>query len=99
MHSAADRRQFLLSLPALVFAPKMMAQTSTAPIRVRGLNHVTLTVSDIRRSLDFYQALFGMPVQARQGPTTVSLRIGSGPQHMALTAGGATAKPSINHFC
>ena len=58
---------------------------------------MTLTVTDLKRSLEFYQNLFGMPIQARQGQTTV-LRIGDGPQFIALT-GGPNAKPRIDHFC
>ena len=59
---------------------------------------MTLTVADPRRSLEFYQGLFGLPVQARQGATTI-LRIGPGPQFVALSKGGANAKPGIHHFC
>src|SRR6266849_7287036 len=99
MTVAVDRRQFLLSLPALAMAPAAMAQSSTAQIRMRGLNHVTLTVSDLKRSVDFYQGLFGMPIQARQGSTLAVLRMGSGPQSLMLSTGGANAAPSINHLC
>jgi catechol 2,3-dioxygenase-like lactoylglutathione lyase family enzyme len=77
-------------------APRIRAQTG-APIPVRALSHMTLTVTDPARSIEFYQALFGMPIQARQGPTTV-LRVGPGPQFLALN-GGPNAKPGINHFC
>src|SRR5690349_2314012 len=94
MTVALDRRQFLFSLPALA-----MAQSSPAQIRMRGFNHVTLTVSDLKRSVDFYQDLFGMPIQARQGSTLAVLRIGSGPQSLMLSTGGANATPGINHLC
>ena len=77
-------------------APRLRAQEGAA-IPVRSLSHMTLTVTDPKRSIEFYQGLFGMPVQARQGPTTV-LRIGNGPQFLALN-GGPNAKPGINHFC
>ena len=94
-----DRRTFLRSIPALAVAPRLLAQSpSTPPIPVRGLNHMTLSVSDPKRSLEFYQGLFGMPVQARQGQTTL-LRIGAGPQFLALSGTGANGTPSINHFC
>jgi catechol 2,3-dioxygenase-like lactoylglutathione lyase family enzyme len=94
-----DRRDFLKSVPLLAAAPRLLAQTSPAPlIPVRALNHMTLSVSDPKRSLDFYQGLFGMPIQARQGQTTL-LRIGAGPQFLALTGAGANGTPSINHFC
>jgi catechol 2,3-dioxygenase-like lactoylglutathione lyase family enzyme len=39
-----------------------------------------------------------MPIQARQGPTTI-LRIGPGPQFVALSAVGPNGKPGINHWC
>lgn len=90
------RRDLLLGFSALGVAPRLRAQ-SAAPIPVRSLSHMTLTVTDPQRSIEFYQGLFGMPVQARQGPTTI-LRIGDGPQFLALN-GGPDAKPGINHFC
>jgi catechol 2,3-dioxygenase-like lactoylglutathione lyase family enzyme len=69
-----------------------------APIRVRGLSHMTVTVSDRNRSVAFYQGLFGLPVQHRQG-VSMGLRIGSGPQYISLAQGSANAKPGIAHFC
>jgi catechol 2,3-dioxygenase-like lactoylglutathione lyase family enzyme len=96
--SAISRRHLLLSLPALAVVPRVLAQASGPPVRVRALNHMTLSVSDPKRSLEFYQGLFGMPIQARQGATTL-LRIGSGPQFLALSATAAGAAPAINHFC
>jgi catechol 2,3-dioxygenase-like lactoylglutathione lyase family enzyme len=93
------RRDFLKSVPLLAAVPRLLAQSSTAPlIPVRALNHMTLGVSDPKRSLDFYQGLFGMAIQARQGQTTL-LRIGAGPQFLALSGTGANGTPSINHFC
>jgi catechol 2,3-dioxygenase-like lactoylglutathione lyase family enzyme len=59
---------------------------------------MTLMVSDLARSLDFYQGLFGMSVQARQGPTPC-LKIGTGPEFMALAEGGPGVAPGIHHFC
>jgi catechol 2,3-dioxygenase-like lactoylglutathione lyase family enzyme len=96
------RRRLLQSMPALAmmsplaFASKGLAQ-SVSPIRVRGINHVTLSVSDVKRSVDFYQGLFGMPVISRQGLTT-NLQIGAGPQFLGVSSAGANA-PGINHIC
>jgi catechol 2,3-dioxygenase-like lactoylglutathione lyase family enzyme len=92
-----SRRDVLLSLPGLVLAKRAFAQGGSPPIRVTGINHVTLSVSDVKRSVDFYQGLFGMPVVSRQG-TTVNLRIGAGPQFLGISAAGANA-PAINHYC
>jgi catechol 2,3-dioxygenase-like lactoylglutathione lyase family enzyme len=94
---AISRRRLLLSLPALMMAPRAFAQRDNPPIRVRGINHVTLAVSDVRRSVDFYQGLFGMPVTSRQGMTT-NLQIGAGPQFLGVSAAGSNP-PSINHLC
>ena len=84
----------------MVAASRLAAQPSNKPsIRVRALNHMTLFVSDPKRSLEFYQGLFGMPVQARQGNSGGLLRIGPGPQFIALAAAGPNRKPGIDHFC
>jgi catechol 2,3-dioxygenase-like lactoylglutathione lyase family enzyme len=96
-HGRISRRRLLLSLSAAALAPRAFAQTTNPPIRVRGFNHVTLSVSDVKRSVDFYQGLFGMPVMSRQGMTT-NLQIGAGPQFLGISAAGSNP-PSINHLC
>src|SRR5881397_573350 len=96
-----SRRRLLLSLSSLMMAPRVFAQTTNAgnpPIRVRGINHVTLAVSDLKRSVEFYQGLFGMPVLNRQGTSSAGLQIGAGPQHLGLSTAGSNA-PKINHIC
>jgi catechol 2,3-dioxygenase-like lactoylglutathione lyase family enzyme len=99
MRPTINRRRFLLSLPALALAPRILdAQPGGAPIRVRGINHVSLNVADLARSVDFYQRLFGLPSR-RLGATSVQLQIGSGPQHLGLSAAAPGAAPKIDHFC
>jgi catechol 2,3-dioxygenase-like lactoylglutathione lyase family enzyme len=95
MPVSIDRRHFIAALPALAIAPRILAQTPAAKFRVNGLSQIALTVSDVARSLDFYQGLFGMPVQARQG-STVLLRIGNGPRFIALRQATGGEKPSIS---
>ena len=95
MPASIDRRQFIAALPALAVAPRILAQTPPAKFRINGLSQITLTVTDVARSLDFYQGLFGMPVQARQG-STVLLRIGNGPRFIALRQATGGEKPSIS---
>jgi catechol 2,3-dioxygenase-like lactoylglutathione lyase family enzyme len=69
----------------------------TPPLVTREMNHVTLAVSDPKRSLEFYQRVFGLPVVATQGPIPI-MRIGRGPGFIALNAAGQ-ASPSIHHVC
>src|SRR5436309_2297802 len=101
--SVINRRQLLLSLPALAMAPRVAAAFRAAPqagapqLRVRTLSHFGLAVSDTKRSVDFYRTLFGLPIQAHPGQNTI-LRVGAGPQFISI-APAENAAPSINHFC
>src|SRR5262245_53818631 len=88
-----SHRQLLLSLPALAAMPRSCVMPQPAPgIRVRTLNHFGLAVSDTTRSVDFYRNLFGMPIQARSGTTTI-LRVGVGPHFLSISPAGS-APPS-----
>lgn len=91
------RRSLLLSLPALAMARSVLNAQAANTLKLRAFNHMTLSVSDPKRALDFYQGLFGMPVHARQGTTTL-LRVGDGPQFIALSAAGQNPV-GINHYC
>ena len=93
MTTQFDRRTFLLTLPALA-AARAFAQAPPA-FKVNGLSQIVLTVSNVKQSLDFYQGLFGMPIQARQG-TTVLLRVGDGPRFVALRQAAEGERPSIS---
>jgi catechol 2,3-dioxygenase-like lactoylglutathione lyase family enzyme len=89
-----DRRTFLLTLPALAATRAAFAQTP-AGFKANGLSQIVLTVSNVKQSLDFYQGLFGMPIQARQG-STVLLRVGDGPRFVALRQAADGERPSIS---
>ena len=67
MSPIIDRRKFLLSLPGVAIVPRFLTRMGRGALSARALNHATLSVSDPERSVEFYQGLFGMPIQARQG--------------------------------
>jgi catechol 2,3-dioxygenase-like lactoylglutathione lyase family enzyme len=95
------RRDMLVALPALAMTPRAIvraAQGADPPVPVRRLHSFGLKVSDVGRSLDFYQGLFGAPVQARQGDT-LCLRIGRGPQFFSIGPTGPGEPPRITHLC
>lgn len=93
-----SRRDMLLSLPAIALAPRLFgAQAAAPPIRVAKLNHFELRVADVKRSVDFYQSLFGMPIQARPG-SSVCLRIGAGPHFLKISPTDAGENPNIHHL-
>ena len=97
--SELSRRQLLMSIPALALVPRsLLAQAGTPPIRVRSLNHFGIAAADPKRSVDFYQGLFGMPIQAHAGENTI-LRVGNGPQFLSVGPVQRGAPPSITHYC
>ena len=59
-----SRRDLLLSLPALSVARRVLAQSGTK-FKIRALNHMTIAVTDPKRTIEFYQTLFGMTTGAK----------------------------------
>ena len=56
-----SRRQLALSLTALVTGAQ--AASGQSGMQAVSLNHVTVRVPDIRRTSQFYQEVFGMPLK------------------------------------
>lgn len=109
-----SRRELLVALSALVAgAGKALAEPGAgsaatapdggttaqeAPFRARTLNHTTLFVSDVERSVAFYRRLFGMPVRSRQD-NGVNLAAGERNQFLGLYRAPEGADPTIHHVC
>jgi catechol 2,3-dioxygenase-like lactoylglutathione lyase family enzyme len=92
---ALSRRRFsALALGGLA-APK--AFTQAAGIHLLKLHNFEIRVSDLNASLDFYQSLFGMAVSSR-ADDRISLRVGAGPQFMAVRGIRAGEAPAITHI-
>ena len=98
MKSHMTRRNMLAGLAsvgAAGFAQSRLAAQSPhylrsaplyPPIRVRSMNSMGITVSDVGRSVEWYQHVFGMPVQYTQDRSegrVAILALGSGPEHLA----------------
>src|SRR5262245_13298484 len=93
------RRTFLAGMPALALVPRFAQQAAKPKLTARGINHVALTVADVKRSIDFYQGLFGTPLLSRTD-TDAALLIGSGPQFLNVGIdSGAGRTPRIDHLC
>jgi catechol 2,3-dioxygenase-like lactoylglutathione lyase family enzyme len=89
-----SRRELLGGLAALaVVAPANAAAPSIAS--VAQMNHVTLFVKDVKKSVEFYQRLFGLPVLTLQDPG-VNLRVGA--SFLGIYPAG-DRPASINHVC
>lgn len=113
MKSELSRREMLLSLASvgaagLATQSRLSAQTPPyllgaplyPPIRVRSMNSMGLTVSDVGRSVEWYQHVFGMPVQYTQDRSegrVAILALGTGPEHLALYPANG-AEPAFRHL-
>ena len=94
-----SRRDLLGTLALLVAAPRAAsAATQTGPIgAVKQMNHVTVFVPNVQKSVEFYQSLFGMPILTRQDPG-INLSTGQGFYGIYPAPAGATTG-SVNHVC
>src|SRR5512144_1240377 len=68
-HGSLTRRELLGALAAMVAMPAVAAAAAPLPPaigRVRVLNHVTVRVTDVKKSAAFYQSLLGLSVLTPQ---------------------------------
>jgi len=95
-----SRRDLLGALALLIAAPSAgsaAAQTASKPVgAVKSMNHVSIFVPDVKKAVQFYQDLFGMPILTRQD-AGINLSTGNGFFGLYPRA-GATAG-SIDHIC
>jgi len=90
------RREFLQMIPLLAVAPSTLAQ-NTSPVPVQKIHSCNMRVTDVARSVNFYQDLFGAPVQARRGEQ-VFLRVGDGPRFFSLSPTREGQEPGFSHI-
>lgn len=90
-----SRRDLVAVLGALAAVPQaVMAQP--AVLEARTLNHASLIVSNLERSVAWYQRTFGLEVKSRQ---TGGVNLAVGDAFLGIYQGGANATPHINHLC
>ena len=89
------RRNFILAVSALLAGCARPTQTKpSGPIVAKGINHVTLQVKDLTKSLDFYQRVFRFS-RVEEGDNSYFLGMGS--TFLSLDASGHES--AIDHFC
>lgn len=94
------RREFGLSVAALALSPRAIAQSRTPVLPARSINHFGLTVSDVGRSVEWYQRVFGLPAQFTQDRDegkVALLGLKTSPQFIALYPANG-AKPAIRQM-
>lgn len=86
-----SRRQLIQNLAAIAAAYPVAAHAST--FQGAALNHVALRVTNVRRSRDFYQKHFGLPL-IRESQSNCFL--GFGKSFLTLFQ---DPSPGLDHFC
>jgi catechol 2,3-dioxygenase-like lactoylglutathione lyase family enzyme len=71
-----SRRELIQAL-AVVAAAGATSPLAAAPLRSGSINHVSVLVSDMARSIDFYNRVFGLSVQNEDKANKIS-RLGIG---------------------
>jgi catechol 2,3-dioxygenase-like lactoylglutathione lyase family enzyme len=88
------RSQFVVAITTLIAVPASLA--APTPIgRAEQLNHVTLFVRDVKKSVQFYQELLAMPVLTEQSP---GMNLQAGTSFLGIYPSRSPAG-SIHHFC
>jgi catechol 2,3-dioxygenase-like lactoylglutathione lyase family enzyme len=90
-----SRRDLVALLTALAAAPLPTAAQGAA-LKAATLNHASLIVSNLDRSVAFYRSAFDLTVKSTQ-QGGVNLAVGDA--FLGIYQGGATATPHINHIC
>ena len=90
------RREFLQMSSLVAATPSIFAQDAS-PVAVQKIHSCDMRVTDVTRSVKFYQDFFGAPVQARRGEQ-VFLRVGDGPRFFSLSPTLPGQEPGFSHI-
>ena len=71
------RRELVASLAALAAGAPVVAQT-TPVAQGKTLNHISIAVTDVQKSADFYSKLLGLKVVSRPGNGGINLGLSDG---------------------
>ena len=94
------RRQLIEGLAALVAASGAMPAAAQAPgLQATGVNHTSVLVTDLPRSIDFYGRVFGLRTVSEDKPNKiVRLGTGSGIGSTIVSLRQQAPAGTIDHF-
>jgi catechol 2,3-dioxygenase-like lactoylglutathione lyase family enzyme len=88
-------RRDLVGALAVLSATGASAWAASAGFGSSALNHVSITVSDLGRSVEFYQRVFGLPLQSENKQAKlVQLKLGK--SHLSIRQ--ADGPKGVDHF-
>src|SRR5271170_2447633 len=82
-----------------VAARAQLPAALTALFQLQGLDHVSLSVANTQRTIDFYRPILGQEIYLRPN-TTAEFRISlGGTPYLAINPGRDIQPGTIDHFC
>jgi len=90
------RRQLVQALIVIAASPALAQERSVGAFRPSGIDHVQITVNDLKATQQFYEKLFGATSRT-VNPTQVSLDIGRAGDYVSVHNESGPIKP-IDHF-
>ena len=89
-----SRRDLVAGLALLAASGTAAAAPEEIAFKDANIDHVSIRVADLQRSITFYQKMFGFSVVSRADPEIV--RLGNGKNLVSLNRGGPAG--TIDHF-
>ena len=89
---ALSRREFVGALAALRVTG--LSAAAQAGFEAASINHVSITGSNLQRTVDFYSRVFKLPRQGQAQANLVQLAVGKA-GHLSIRQG---SKPGFDHF-
>ena len=88
------RRELIQGLAMLAVASETASAANTG-FAAATINHVSIQVSDLKRSAEFYMRAFALPKRVAANPSAI--RLGVGPSHLTLRQDKVAGL--VDHFC
>ena len=97
---ALSRRELVQGLAMLAAGGAAAAQAAQAELdfKTATIDHVSVQVTDLQRSVAFYQRMFGFTVVSQEEPRGI-IRLGNGSSNRVLVSlNNGSPAPRIDHF-
>jgi catechol 2,3-dioxygenase-like lactoylglutathione lyase family enzyme len=90
------RRQLVQGLLVVAASPVLAQERPVGAFRATGIDHVQITVSDLKATQQFYEKLFGVTSRS-PSPTQLTLGLGTAGDYVSVHSESGPIKP-IDHF-
>jgi catechol 2,3-dioxygenase-like lactoylglutathione lyase family enzyme len=90
------RRQLVQALLVIAASPVLAQERPVGAFRPTGIDHVQITVTDLKATQQFYEKLFGVTTTS-PNPTQLSLKLGPSGNTISVHNESGPIKP-IDHF-